>query len=50
MLNIDILEAKFTSYQGKPGMTIFKYIESKKDDSKMFGAENIVEPDDLPFY
>lgn len=55
MLNIDILEAKFTSYQGKAGMTIFKYVESKndeskKDDSKMFGAENIVEPDDLPFY
>lgn len=62
--DIDIQEAKFTSYQGKVGMTIFKYellteipeetyqrqIELNDGEKNMFGAENYIEQDDLPFY
>lgn len=57
---IDILEAKFTSYQGKVGLTVFKYTEIKdepkkeqeqKDDTKeMFGSSTVIEQDELPFY
>ena len=58
--DIDILEAKFTSYNGKPGMTIFKYVEIKsesepkqtitrKQDYTGGGYEEI-KSEDLPFY
>ena len=63
---IDIQEAKFTSYQGKAGMTIFKYeeCEARTDKEPIKDAvETIsrgqdiggatfdpVSPDDLPFY
>ena len=54
--DIDIEEAKFTSYKGKAGLTVFSYtvIENTKKDndpvSSMFGAENKIDPNDLPFY
>lgn len=58
--DIDIIEAKFTSYQGKIGLTVFKYelltnIDLTQDNS-MFGgsrsdlADNIINPEDLPWY
>lgn len=53
---IDVEEAKFTSYQGKVGMTIFKYEEVEEDNSKMGGARADVgksvniNTDDLPFF
>lgn len=56
--DIDIQEAKFTSYQGKPGMTIFKYEELEPQEAKKEttiehgndGAEINIEQEDLPFY
>ena len=59
VIDIDILEAKFTSYKGKLGLTVFKFeLLSNIDleDSSKFGgsrdglADNIIQPDDLPFY
>lgn len=61
---IDIQEAIFTSYKNKIGLTIFKYDlltnvsleEEKEPYSSNFGGnrdtlgDNIVDPDDLPFY
>lgn len=50
-LDIDVLEARFTSYKGRPGMTIFKYtVVEEKEDSKMFGGPSLIGQDDLPFY
>ena len=59
--DIDVLEARFTSFNNKVGMTIFKYVEIKEQkvdnkehqneqDSKMFGAANIMSQEQLPFY
>lgn len=56
MKDIDIQEAKFTSYKGKAGLTVFSYtvIENTDKDNEtnhsMFGAENKIGPNDLPFY
>ena len=56
MKDIDIEEAKFTSYKGKAGMTVFSYIEidntekENENGHSMFGPENAVDPNDLPFY
>lgn len=59
--DIDIQEAKFTSYKGKVGMTIFKYelltnVDMlKQDDNSMFGGirddlgDNIITDDDFPW-
>ena len=56
---IDILESKFTSYKGKIGMTVFKYVEvfeDNKDTSKMggsrsgLGSEINISQEELPFY
>lgn len=58
-IDIDILEGKFTSYKGKIGWTIFKYLESKKEEKKedtsKFGNSDVqvgndtITSDDLPF-
>lgn len=54
--DIDILEGKFTSYKGKAGLTVFSYtvIENGEKDndpgSSMFGAENVIDTNDLPFF
>lgn len=54
--DIDIQEAKFTSYKCKAGLTVFSYTvfeDGEKDNDpngSMFGAKNIIDPDDLPFY
>lgn len=57
--DIDIQEAKFTSYKGKIGLTVFKYellTNIELEDTSKFGGSrsglgsNIVEPDDLPWY
>lgn len=62
--DIDIDQAKFTSYQGKLGMTIFAYTEIsteefEPDDEATLtirkqqindGVSFTVEPEDLPFY
>lgn len=61
---IDIEEAKFSSYQGKVEMTIFKYSEVEepirevKSDqvalndgkSDMFGRSPVIDTEELPFY
>lgn len=55
---IDIEEAKFTSYQGKPGMTIFKFSEVEKEPVQAITREQTnngggyaeIKSDDLPFY
>lgn len=53
---IDIEEAKFTSYRGKVGLTIFKFEEIVEDNSKMGGNRSDVgqsvdiDTDDLPFF
>ena len=55
MKKIDILEAKFTSYKGKIGMTVFKYVEVQDDNRKMGGNRSNstkdldIDTDDLPF-
>lgn len=55
-VDIDIQEAKFTSYQGKAGITIFKYKEVKEDNSKLGGyasesGQSVnIEQEDLPFF
>lgn len=58
-LDIDILEARFTSYKGKAGMTIFKYdllTEAKMDAKSSYSIREVpteiqtIEEDDLPFY
>lgn len=57
--DIDILDAKFTSFKGKVGMTIFKYteIEQKEEPAvihrktdNMGGGVVEIDTDDLPFY
>lgn len=62
--DIDIEEAIFTSYKGKIGLTIFKYelltnislLNENEPYTSNFGGnrdtlgDNIIEPDDLPFY
>jgi hypothetical protein len=57
--DIDIIEAKFTSYKNKVGLTIFKYellTNVDLNDTSNFGGSrsglgsNVIEPDDLPFY
>lgn len=62
--DIDIDQAKFTSYQGKLGMTIFAYTEISTDEFEPDdeatltirkqqtndGISFTVEPEDLPFY
>ena len=66
MKDIDIEDAKFTSYKNKAGLTIFKYTEIKEGpeqnseayqiplsngNSDMFGhTNNLISSDDLPFY
>lgn len=60
MKKIDILEAKFTSYKGKIGMTVFKYVEvfeDRKEDTKKMGGnrsdlgrEINIEQEEFPFY
>ena len=45
-LDIDILEAKGTSYKNKFGMTIFKY-EILEEEKK---EEIVIDSDSLPFY
>lgn len=58
---IDILEQRYTSYKGKIGLTIFKYIElqdkkeqqplTREDNKDMFGGDSHgFEQDELPFY
>ncbi len=58
VIDIDIQEAKFTSYKGKIGLTVFKYeLFSNidlEDNSKFGGSrdglgDNLFEDDDLPF-
>lgn len=58
-IDIDIIEWKLNCYKGKPEMFVFKYEyiqpngemrEVEKEDGKMFGAANLINPDDLPFY
>lgn len=61
-LDIDILEAKFTSYQSKANMFVFKYtiIKSKDNGLQEQDSEHTeygrspsnveISPDDLPFY
>lgn len=61
VMDIDILEGKFTSYQGKIGLTIFKYTmaepraEGEPSHEITIGRSNEggqidgIEPDDLPF-
>ena len=56
--DIDITEAKFTSYQGKAGLTIFKFEELKDEpknsnmggDRADSGKSLDIQPEDLPFY
>ena len=62
--DIDIDQAKFTSYQGKLGMTVFAYTEISTDEFEPNeeaiqeirkqqtndGVSFNVEPEDLPFY
>ena len=61
VIDIDILEAKFTSYKGKLGLTIFKYVQMSNldvnDNYSNFGGEKSslgteigIEQQDLPFY
>ena len=56
VLDINIEEAKFTSYKEKIGLTIFKYEQltdidfDKMGGSRSHSADNIIQPDDLPFY
>jgi len=51
-LDIDIEEARFTSFKGKIGLTIFKYSNSdlNQEDSKGLGSKFDIKPDELPFY
>lgn len=59
--DIDILEAKFSAYQGKMGMTIFKYsfVENNVPQAQKTAQNSFynspkqdvnVKPDDLPFF
>lgn len=56
--DINIEEAKFTSYKGKVGLTVFKYLEiyEGSDFDKMGGRKaNLgdsvdIRPEELPFY
>ena len=49
-------EARHGCYKGKIQLSIFKYHTKKNDDNSMFGGNradagnNIIKPDDLPFY
>jgi len=64
VMTIDIQEAKFTSYKGKAGLTIFKYEECEaRTDNQPKAVETIttqtnyggggyeeIKEEDLPFY
>lgn len=53
-VDIDILECKFGCKDGKTNMMVWKYtvIPSApvKEDTRMFGRPNTIDPDELPFY
>ena len=52
-LDIDIQEARFTSYHKKVGMTIFKYdllTDKPMEQSHRNGIDIKFEEDELPFY
>lgn len=58
-LDIDIEDAKFGCSKGNANMMVWSYtiiqsenkmVEVQKEDGKMFGASNFIEPEDLPFY
>lgn len=54
VIDVDVLEATFTSYKQKIGMTVFKYVPLNnidlEDTSKFEHTYENIKPEDLPFY